>query len=142
MDNLGSMSAPSAEPLELSGLRVTIDRVIYERLTHEQSPNKPHSFIYYLSIHNDSDVTVTIRGRKWVVQHDDGTTLVVEGDGVVGEFPVIAPSEKFSYHSRHIIATRTAGVDGAYVGIDELQRLIWVRIPHFDLFVPTKAGER
>ncbi|MSU85832.1 MAG: ApaG domain, partial [Pedosphaera sp.] len=72
------------EMIELPGLKVTVDRLLYQRLRADQS-DKPHSFIYFISIHNDSPVPVTIRGRKWVVTHEDETVLVVEGDGVVGE---------------------------------------------------------
>ena len=123
-------------PVELDGLRVTLDQLTYQRLRPEQSPDKPHSFIYHLSIHNGSDVAVTIKGRKWVVSHDDGTRLVVEGDGVVGEFPEIPPGGKFSYHSRHVIGTRTATAEGAYLGLDENGRRVVVRIPRFKLVAP------
>ena len=130
------MDATPAAPVELEGLRVTVDRLVYQRLPMPTSPDRPHSFVYFLSIRNDSAVTVTIKGRKWVVRHDDGTSLVVEGDGVVGEFPVIAPGEHFSYNSRHVISTRTAIAEGAYLGVDETGRRIVVRIPRFDLVVP------
>ena len=122
--------------VELAGLRVTLDKLLYQRLRPEQSPGKPHSFIYHLSIHNDSEVTVTIKGRKWVVSHDDGTQLVVEGDGVVGESPTITPGQKFSYNSRHVIGTRTAVAEGAYLGLDEDGRRVVVRIPRFKLAAP------
>lgn len=126
-------------PVELEGLQVTLDELDYQRLSPGQSPGKPHSFVYHISIRNDSDETVTIRGRKWVVSHDDGTQLTVEGDGVVGEFPTIAPGEKFSYHSRHVIGTRSAVAEGAYLGADGNGRRVFVRIPKFELLVP--AGE-
>ena len=126
-------------PVELDGLRVTLDQLVYQRLTPEQSPDQPHSFIYHLTIHNDSEVTVTIKGRKWVVTHDDGTQLTVEGDGVVGEFPEIPPGEKFSYHSRHVIRTQTAVAEGAYLGVDENGRRVFTRIPKFKLVSPKPA---
>ena len=126
-------------PVELDGLRVTLDKLVYQRLTPEQSPDKPHSFIYHISIRNDSDVTVTIKGRKWVVTHDDGTQLTVEGDGVVGEFPEIPPGEKFSYNSRHVIRTNTAVAEGAYLGVDENGRRVLTRIPKFKLAVPKRV---
>ena len=51
---------------ELPGLRVTVDNVVYEpRL--DAPPDRPHPFIYYLTIHNDSAETVHLAGRKWVV---------------------------------------------------------------------------
>lgn len=123
------------ELMELPGLKVTVDRLLYQRLKTEQS-EKPHSFIYFISIHNNTDVAVTIRGRKWVVTHDDGSVLVVEGDGVVGETPTIQPGGKFSYNSRHIIGTDSAMAEGAYLGVDDSGRRVMMRIPRFRMEVP------
>ena len=123
-------------PVELSGLCVSLDRLVYHRLPPGKCDGRPHAFIYFLSIQNNSDVTVTIRGRKWVVTHDDGTQLVVEGDGVVGQHPVIPPGEKFSYNSFHAIPTRQARAEGAFIGVDEFGRCVRTRIPPFCLQVP------
>ena len=38
--------------------------------------DKPHAFVYFITIHNSSDRTITLLGRKWVVFHADGTRLV------------------------------------------------------------------
>jgi ApaG protein len=127
--------ASHTELMELPGLKVTVDRLLYQRLKTEQS-EKPHSFIYFISIHNNSDVAVTIRGRKWVVTHDDGSVLVVEGDGVVGETPTIQPGGKFSYNSRHIIGTDSAMAEGADLGVDDSGRRVMMRIPRFRMEVP------
>ncbi|MSU36375.1 MAG: ApaG domain [Pedosphaera sp.] len=124
-----------AVPVELEGLRVTVDRLVYRRLTPEQAP-EPHLFVYFITIHNDSKLAVTIKGRKWVVIHDDGNTLVVEGDGVVGETPLIPPGGRFGYNSQHILSTRSAVAEGAYLGVDENGRRIMTRIPKFRMTVP------
>ncbi|MFM7555848.1 MAG: Co(2+)/Mg(2+) efflux protein ApaG [Verrucomicrobiota bacterium] len=124
-----------SELIEVPGLKVTVDRLLYQRLRADQS-DKPHSFIYFISIHNQSPVPVTIRGRKWVVTHEDETVLVVEGDGVVGETPEIPPGGKFSYNSRHIIGTPSAVAEGSYLGVDDAGRRIVVRIPRFRMEVP------
>lgn len=71
---------------ELSEVRVTIDKVVYVP-TLEAPPDRPYPFVYFITIRNDSPENVTIRGRKWVVTDSHGGKLVVEGDGVVGEFP-------------------------------------------------------
>ncbi len=123
-------------PVELAGLTVSLDRLVYHRLPPEKGSDRPHAFIYFLSIQNDSEVAVTIRGRKWVVTHDDGTQLVVEGDGVVGRNPVIPPGEKFSYNSFHSIPTRRALAEGSFLGVDEQGRRVLTRIPPFRLEVP------
>src|SRR5882757_2569415 len=88
--------------LEPAGLRVTVDRVVYQT-DAETPPDRPHCFAYFISIHNNSDVAVTIKGRKWVVTNAQKQITVVEGDGVVGQFPTIEPGGKFSYNSRHFL---------------------------------------
>src|SRR5689334_14726050 len=103
--------------LELPGLRVTVDRVVY-RPDADTPPDRPHLFVYFITIHNDSDVTVTIKGRKWVVTSDRNEVTAVEGDGVVGQFPEIAPGAHFTYNSCHVNDTTTAVAEGSYIGVD------------------------
>src|SRR5688572_698672 len=91
---------------ELKGLRVTVDRVVY--MPHLEAPDdRPYPFVYFITIHNDSLETVTIRGRKWVVTDAEDQRVVVEGDGVVGKFPHLAPGDHFSYNSYHVIGSRS-----------------------------------
>ena len=42
------------------------------------------------------DRTVTIKARKWVVTNSRDEVTAIEGDGVVGEFPVLRPGEKYA----------------------------------------------
>ena len=125
----------NSDLLELPGLSVTLDRLVYAPEL-PAPPDRPHSFVYFISIHNGSDRTVTIRGRKWVVTNARGEVLVIEGDGVVGETPVLTPGEKFSYNSRHILDTTRAIAEGSYLGVDDLGRRVVVRIPTFEMVVP------
>jgi ApaG protein len=120
--------------VELPGLRVTVDRVIYAP-DAQTPPDRPHCFAYFITIHNDSDVAVTIKGRKWVVRNARGEITAVEGDGVVGEFPRIEPGDSFSYNSFHLNDTTTAVAEGSYIGIDDLGRRVLTRIPRFEMKV-------
>ena len=116
--------------LELPGLRVTVDRVVHLR-DAQTPPDRPHCFAYFITIHNDSDVAVTIKGRKWVVKNARGEITAVEGDGVVGQFPKIEPGESFSYNSAHLNDTTTAVAEGSYIGVDDRGRKVLTRIPKF-----------
>ena len=120
---------------ELPGLRVTVDRVVYqpEALT---PPDRPHCFVYYITIHNDSDAAVTIKGRKWVVTNEHGEITAVEGDGVIGQFPTVDPGKKFHYNSFHLLDSRSAVAEGSYLGIDAQGRKVLTRIPPFKMEVP------
>jgi len=121
--------------LELPGLRVELDNLVYRHGGQQLPPDKPHAFIYFLTIRNDSDRTVTLLGRKWVVEHADGTQLVIEGDKIVGETPTLAPGEHFSYNSYHV-GQCDAKAHGSFHGVDEHGARIFVRIPAFEMNVP------
>ena len=125
----------SSEFIELPGLKVTVDNVLYQ--ADAQTPvDRPHCFAYFITIHNDSDTAVTIKGRKWVVRNSRGDITAVEGDGVVGQSPLIEPGEEFTYNSYHLLDTNSAEAEGSYIGVDEQGRRILVRIPKFEMMVP------
>ena len=132
---------PEKQPIfALEGLRVTVDRVVYSP-NPEGPEGPPHRFIYFITIHNDSAESVTIRGRKWVVTDDRGQTVVVEGDGVVGQTPQLEPGEHFSYNSMHLLGTRKGRAEGSYFGLDGQGRRVLTRIPAFELEVPEGDAE-
>jgi ApaG protein len=119
---------------ELPGLRVTVDRVIY-RPDVDAPADRPYAFAYYITIRNDAPETVTIKGRKWVVTDANGQRVVVEGDGVVGQFPRLRTGEQFSYHSHHVIGVDSYA-EGSYIGMTEGGDAVITRIPRFDMRVP------
>ena len=104
----------------------------------QASEDRPFPFVYFITIHNDSAETVTIKGRKWVVTDARGETIVVEGDGVVGKFPRLETGEQFSYNSYHTIGADSAA-EGAYIGVTDAGAPVLVRIPRFEMKVP--AGD-
>jgi len=120
---------------ELEGLRVSVDKVVH--MPHlEAPPERPHPFVYFITIDNQSDQTVTIKGRKWVVTDTEGHRVVVEGDGVVGKFPRLAPGEHFSYNSYHVIGSDSVA-EGAFIGVNEEDGTpVITRIPRFEMRVP------
>ena len=125
----------NSAPLELPGLRVELDKLVYRHGGEQLPSDRPHAFIYYLTITNGSDRTVTLLGRKWVVEHTDGTQLVVEGDKIVGETPRLTPGGHFSYNSYHVTAC-DARAHGSFHGHDDAGRRVFVRIPAFAMKIP------
>jgi ApaG protein len=123
------------EFVEPTGLKVTVDRVLYQPDV-ETPPDRPHCFVYFISIHNNTDLPVTIHGRKWVVTNNNGEITAVEGDGVVGKHPTIDPGKKFSYNSFHLLETKAAVAEGSYIGVDANGRKVLTRIPKFKMTVP------
>ena len=121
--------------LALPGLTARLDKLVYHHGGKSLPPDKPHAFVYFITITNGSAHTVTLLGRKWVVTQSDGSQLVVEGDKIVGETPRLAPGEQFSYNSYHVTAD-SARTQGSFHGVDDLGRLVHVVLPAFELLVP------
>ena len=119
---------------ELAGLSVTISEVLYVP-TLEAPEEKPYPFVYFVDIVNDSEESVTIHGRKWVVCDHDGELTILEGEGVVGQHPDIAPNDRFSYNSYHVVSGNGEAW-GAFYGVTPSGKQIFVSIPKFSLEVP------
>ncbi len=119
---------------ELEGLSARVDDIVYMP-TLDASPEKPHPFVYFITILNDSTERVRILGRKWVIRESDGEVTVVEGDGVVGQTPVLEPGGEFSYNSYHVTAD-SALVTGAYFGTTAAGDKVRAKIPEFKLELP------
>jgi ApaG protein len=124
----------------IPGLTARLDKLCHHRGGINLPQDKPHAFVYFITIHNASERSVTLLGRKWVVEYCDGTCLVVEGDKIVGETPRLNPGDKFSYNSFHV-----AGVDGVahgcFHGVDAEGRKIHVMLSPFPLQIPRAAAE-
>lgn len=124
----------SATIKELPGLEVSVDEVLY--MPDLDAPaDRPYPFVYFITISNRSKIPVTVRGRKWVVRQANRETVVVEGDGVVNQFPRLAPGEDFSYNSRHYIS-QSSEAEGAYFLEGDNGDLYFARIPKFGLKLP------
>jgi len=121
--------------IALPGLTAHLDKLVYHHGGKSLPPDKPHAFVYFITIHNGSDHTVTLLGRKWVVTHADGSQLVIEGDKIVGETPRLAPGEQFSYNSYHVTAGPARSC-GSFHGIDDLGRHVHVVLPPFEMKIP------
>lgn len=118
-------------------MRATLDRLVYFFDSEAVTSDTPHAFIYFITIANLSDSTVTLNGRRWVIRDANGELNVIEGDGIVGKTPSLAPGESFSYNSHHAIACN-ASAEGSYHGLTSEGAPIHVRIPSFEMTIPPK----
>lgn len=120
---------------ELPGLTAQLDKLVYHNRGLSVAPDKPHAFVYFITIKNGSDRRVTLMGRKWVIEQVDGSQIVIEGDKIVGETPRLAPGEHFTYNSYHCTGCNARAL-GSFHGVDELGERIHVLLPPFDIIIP------
>ena len=121
-------------PDELEDLKVSVDDVLYMP-SLDAPAERPHPFAYFITITNDSEVSVRIRARKWIVRESEGEVVVVEGDGIVGKQPLLKPGQNFTYNSYHVIQSNSEA-EGAFFGQTSDGRVVCVRIPSFEMTIP------
>lgn len=125
--------------IALPGLSAHLDKLVYHHGGKCLPADRPHAFVYFITIHNGTEHTITLLGRKWVLTHADGSCQVIEGDKIVGETPVLAPGESFSYSSYHVAAADLVA-KGSFHGVDENRRALHVLLPAFAMRVP-RSGD-
>ncbi|MEZ0495320.1 Co2+/Mg2+ efflux protein ApaG [Sphingomonas sp. IW22] len=94
---------------------------------------------YHIRIENDGDMGVQLLSRHWIITDGRGARHSVEGEGVVGEQPIIAPGGSFDYVSGCHLSTPTGSMQGSYQMLGEDGSTFDVTIPKFGLVAPAVA---
>lgn len=118
-----------------NGIRVEV-RTSYAE--HESSPKHSYFvFNYDVEITNESLVEVQLISRVWRIVDGLGQARMVEGEGVVGKQPVLAPGDSHKYKSGSHFSTAVGMMSGQY----SMKRAsdgeeFWVDIPAFTMQIP------
>jgi ApaG protein len=116
------------------GIRVEVEaRYLPERSAPERSQ---YFFSYDVRISNVGADAAQLVSRRWVITDGDGKTQVVEGPGVVGEQPLIAPGAAFEYTSFCPLPTSYGTMHGAYRMVRPGGDAFEAEIAPFTLAVP------
>ena len=105
-------------------------------------PHHPHhAFIYSVTITNNNNFSVQLLRRHWYIFDAIGELRDVEGEGVVGEKPIIEPGQAHQYTSWCPLRSELGRMYGTYLmkQLDDEQQFT-VRIPAFNMEVPFKMN--
>ena len=109
-------------------------RVAVTFLPDRSEPAKRRWFwTYHIRIENDGHMPVQLISREWVIGDADGEEHLVQGEGVVGEQPVIEPGEAFDYVSGCPLPTSSGWMEGSYMMVGGDGSSFEVVIPRFAL---------
>ncbi len=94
-------------------------------------------FAYFITIENNSEQTVQLTDRFWQIFDSLNKTEIVEGEGVVGQTPILKPNETYSYSSGCFLESNIGSMKGFYImqNTETLEQLK-VIIPTFQLLTP------
>lgn len=103
--------------------------------------NNQYFYAYKIRITNNSESSCRVIHRHWKIKDGNGKTYDVQGSGVVGEQPMIAPGEHFEYTSFCPLHSPYGNMRGKYQMIDEFGNRFWVNVPVFFFRPPMNTNK-
>ncbi|HKR16840.1 Co2+/Mg2+ efflux protein ApaG [Rhizorhapis sp.] len=120
--------------------RDVIVRVSVSFLPEQSEPERGRWFwAYHIRIENKGEEPVQLLTRRWVITDGRGVQHLVEGEGVVGEQPVIQPGAAYDYVSGCPLSTPTGAMQGSYHMLLASGKTFDAAIPRFSLIAPAVA---
>ena len=76
---------------------------------------KEFFFVYYITLENTGTGPVKLLRRHWFIHDSGAPDYEVEGEGVVGEQPDLAPGATYHYNSFSILKSFSGWMEGTYM---------------------------
>ncbi|CZF83461.1 MULTISPECIES: Co2+/Mg2+ efflux protein ApaG [Grimontia] len=112
-------------------------RVLTHYVEEQSEPDKKrYVFSYTITIENNGNRHAQLLRRKWLVTDANGKKLVIEGEGVVGEQPLIEAGDQYTYTSGTVLETPVGVMQGFYTMIDLDEKEFDIEVSPFRLALP------
>ena len=122
-----------------SGIIISVDCKYEERFSNPSAGL--FMFSYGIHIENKNPYPIKLLSRYWKIVDSNTRQREVEGEGVIGEQPIIAPGESYAYRSSCDFTTDMGKMSGYYKMQNLESNLIFdVTIPEFFLMVPYRSN--
>lgn len=106
-------------------------------LDDQSSPQENHFvWAYKVNITNSGSTSIQVNHRNWLIIDANGKVINVQGEGVVGEFPIIEPGQTYEYTSGTPLKTNSGIMQGFYLVSKDNGNKIKIDIPPFSLDSP------
>lgn len=119
------------------GVEISVEIFYQDNLSNALDSN--FTFAYRITIENLNNFPIKLLRRHWYIFDSNGETSEVEGEGVVGDLPVILPGKQYQYMSCCNLKTDMGKMFGDYLmeNLDK-RKTFYVNIPAFEMIVPFK----
>lgn len=121
------------------GVKISVESIYRKDLSN--SENDLYFFNYRIVIENKNDYDIQLKTRYWYIFDSLNPAREVEGEGIVGEQPILAPGRKHVYVSGCDLHSEIGYMTGYYifekVGTNETFK---VTVPKFDLITKPKLN--
>lgn len=111
---------------------------VVTRYLPEQSSPAENRFVfaYTITINNRGHDAVRLLSRHWRITDANNRVQEVRGEGVVGEQPLIAAGDSYTYTSGSMLETPVGTMEGSYQMIGNDGQRFDAPIPVFSLAQP------
>jgi ApaG protein len=113
------------------GIEVSVEPFFLE--DQSNTARNIYSFAYRVRLKNHSEHTVQLISRHWIITDSTGEVTHVEGDGVVGQQPVLEPGQDYEYTSGSRLESPMGTMHGTYQMRMESGEMFDAEIPVFTL---------
>ena len=115
-----------------------LDIAVQTRFLHDQSEPERDRYVFSYTIHirNSGRLPARLLARHWVITDANGKVQEVDGEGVVGQQPLLRPGEDFEYTSGAVLETSLGTMEGRYAMLADDGTRFDAPIPAFTLSVP------
>ena len=103
---------------------------------HSEPSDGHYVWAYTIELENSGNETVQLLNRHWKIADAQGQIQEVRGPGVIGEQPVLAPGQSYSYTSGTQLATASGIMFGEYEMVNPSGERFDVEVPAFSLDSP------
>jgi ApaG protein len=114
------------------GIKVSVD-TLFEK-DHSDAFVPKYIFTYFITIENTSEIPAQLLRRHWDIFDSSGKKHHVDGNGVIGEQPIIKPGNSHDYNSFCELSTDMGQMKGYYVMKNLVTKEEFkIQIPAFNL---------
>ena len=121
------------------GIRISVEQ--FYQPDYSNPMQGEYMFAYRISIENNNAFPVQLLRRQWFIIDSNTEKREVEGEGVIGVQPVIAPGEQYQYISGCNLKSEMGKMHGSYLMENVMTKQQFrVKIPVFQMEAPFKRN--
>ncbi len=119
---------------QTEGIRVAVRPSFY--LAESDPAEGTFVFQYRVEMVNAGDESAQLLFRHWLIHDSVGEDTEVDGEGIIGEQPTLAPGARHEYSSFCVLRSPVGYMEGYYIFVRPDGTRFRVAVPRFELEAP------
>lgn len=139
LKSIGAIGPQHEYQLETRGVLINVFPTYVEERSAPE--NDYYFFAYKVTITNLGQETIKLINRHWIIRDGRKRERYVNGEGVVGQRPILAPGDEFDYQSFCPLETSTGNMRGKFEFENQEGDRFWIPVPLFFFRTPESFAQ-